>query len=128
MSILDSDIMNLGHCLAGERFKFIVNGMNEPAYLRIKNEEHLKRSVGDIKHMFWRHTNSPDIIKENIENFPICDKPIGVLLQWIEISISREIKTIFGHVSVRKEDNAVFAIFKIADNYVRMISICAIEK
>lgn len=129
MSLLDSDIMDLGQCLAGERFRFAINDMDEPGYLRVKNTYNLKRSVDDIKRRFWCHQNSLDIIKENVENFPICDKPMSVMLQWIEISISREMKSWRqGHIRVRKADNAVFALFKTTDRHVRMLSICAIEK
>lgn len=129
MSILDSNTMDFGQCLAGERFRFVINGMDEGGYLRTKSLYNLKRSVDDVKRRFWCHQNSLDIIKENIGNFPICDKPISVLLQWIEISISREMKSWRqGHTRIRKEDNAVFAWFKTTDRHVRMLSICAIEK
>lgn len=128
MSILTDDIMEMGHCLADERFEFIINEMNWSGYNYVKARESLKRTAEEVKHRFWVHENSIDIIKERIENYPICNKPIETMLAWIEYTVFREIKMKAGYVSKRKDENAVFAILKIADSYVRMLSICIKEK
>lgn len=128
MSILKDDIMSIGACLAGERFEIIVNGMNVPQYNRIKEREGLKRTSDEVRRLFWRHENSIDIIKEKVENFPICDRPIRMMLNWLEITIMQEIKSNKGHTNKRIPDNAVFAMLDVGGTYLRMLSICIKEK
>lgn len=128
MSILNSDIMDLGQCLAEERFEFIVNGMHEFAYEKFRQESGLKRSAAQVKHLFWNHTNSIDIIMEKVRNFPIKQDPVLKFIHWIEFCIMKETNYQYAHTVIRKQDNAVFAMYRVRSMNFRMLSIRIKEK
>lgn len=130
MGLLTDDINNLGQCLACERFKIVINGMHEAGYEKFREDAGLKRTVEQVKHLYWKHPDSLAIIKEKVENFPIKDEPISKMLIWIEYVINKEIKSssAHGHTLKRPEDNSVFAMFRVKKRHFRMLSVCIIEK
>lgn len=128
MSILESDIMKLGECLADERFEFVVNGMHETGYEKFRKDVGLKRTVEQVKHLFWNSSDSIDIIMEKVRNFPIKQDPISKMVQWIEFCIMRETNHQYAHTVLRKQDKAVFAMYRVRGMNFRMLSICVKEK
>lgn len=128
MSILTSNIMDIGNCLAGERFKFVVNGMHELAYEKFRQEAGLKRSVDQVKHLFWNSSDSIDIIMEKVRNYPIKQDPVSKMVQWIEFCIMKETNHQYSHTVLRKQDKAVFAMYRVRGMNFRMLSICVKEK
>lgn len=128
MSVLDSDIMSHGHCLAGERFNFIIDDMAVGHYQYVKALKGLKRGPNTVRKMFWQRPDSIDIIKKNIEDYPIKDQPINTMLHYIEYQIMKQINMTAG--KTRRDDNsqAVFASLLVGGHYVRMLTIKIEEK